>query len=125
MQKHPNYSFSIVIPCLNEKDYISNCLDSIIAQDYDKELIEIIIVDGESNDGTLDIVNKYKENYKNILVFKNPLKKTPRSLNIGIKHSKGEIIVILGAHAKIDKDFIKYNNYYLHEKNVKCTGNSI
>lgn len=122
MQNYPNYTFSIVIPCLNEKNYIPKCLDSILEQDYDLNLVEIIIVDGNSEDGTLDVIEGYKKKFKSLSVYSNPIKKTPRSLNIGIKNSKNEVVVILSAHAKIDKNFIKYNNHYLHEKNVKVTG---
>lgn len=122
MQMHPNYSFSIVIPCFNEKDYIAMCLDSILEQDYDMSLIEVIIVDGNSSDGTVNIVNGYKKKFKKFQVLSNPLRKTPRSLNIGIKSSTGEVVVILSAHAKIEKSFIKFNNHYLHERNVKVTG---
>lgn len=122
MQNFPSYSFSIVIPCFNEKNYISKCLDSILAQDYDLNLVEIIIVDGNSDDGTLNVIDDYKKKHAAIKLFINPIRKTPHSLNIGIKNSSNEVIVILSAHAKIDKDFIKYNNYYLREKDVKVTG---
>ena len=116
------YKFSIVIPCLNEEDYIGRCLDSIAAQNYDSELIEIVIVDGNSTDRTHDIIKEYQDKNPNIKLYFNPEKKTPRSLNIGIKNSTGDVVVILGAHTRIHEDFVKYNNHYLHEKNVKVTG---
>lgn len=116
------YSFSIVIPCYNERDNIGNCLDSIINQNYDHDLIDIVIVDGHSSDGTIDKVKSYQEKFPKITLLDNPVRKTPTSLNIGIKESKGEIIVILGAHASLDPDFIYYNNKYLTERNLKVTG---
>ncbi len=116
------YKFSIVIPCLNEEDYIARCLDSIIEQDYELDKIEIVIVDGLSKDRTREIVADYQKKYKNVKLYDNPKKKTPISLNIGIKNAQGDVVVILGAHTKIDKDFVKYNNQYLHEKDVKVTG---
>jgi len=122
MQSYPNFSFSIVIPCLNEKNYISKCLDSILEQDYDLNLVEVIIVDGNSDDGTLEIIEGYRRKIKKLFVYKNPEKKTPKSLNIGVKNSTGQVVIILSAHARIDKNFIKYNNHYLHEKDVKVTG---
>jgi len=122
MQTNSFYSFSIVIPCYNEKNYIADCLDSILEQDYDKNLVEIIIVDGGSKDGTLELINSYISKFGNIFLYNNPKKKTPRSLNIGIKNSRNQVVVILSAHAKIDKSFISYNNYYLWEKDVKVSG---
>ncbi len=114
--------FSIVIPCRNEKDYIEKCVQSILKQNYNSELIEIVIVDGFSNDGTREILNNLKETHNNILVLDNPSKKTPQALNIGIKKSSGDVVVILGAHTELDKNFIKLNNKFLIEKNVKVTG---
>jgi len=116
------YSFSIIIPCRNERNYIENCLISIVNQSYDPNLIEVIIVDAFSNDGTRDLVSKFQTKYPHIKMLDNPKKKTPQALNIGIKNSGGEIVVILGAHTEIDRNFISYNNKFHVEKNVLVTG---
>jgi cellulose synthase/poly-beta-1,6-N-acetylglucosamine synthase-like glycosyltransferase len=117
-----NYSFSIVIPTYNEQENIANCLDSILNQNYDKSLVDIVIVDGQSSDKTISKVRDYQQKFSNISLLENPVRKTPTSLNIGIKQAKGEIIIILGAHASLDPDFIFFNNKYLNEKNVQVTG---
>ncbi len=122
MHINKHFKFSIVIPTLNEEDYISDCIDSILDQTYDLDLIEIVIVDGNSTDRTIEIVNSYRQKHAHILVLNNPLKRTPISLNIGIKNSTGDVAVILGAHTKIDKEFVKLNNQYLIEQNVKVSG---
>lgn len=116
------YSFSIVIPSLNEENYIADCLNSILKQDYDTEKIEIIISDGYSTDKTRSIIADYIRTHKNIILVDNPEKKTPQALNIGIKNSHNEVVVILGAHTKLDNNFIKYNNFYLNTKNVMVSG---
>jgi cellulose synthase/poly-beta-1,6-N-acetylglucosamine synthase-like glycosyltransferase len=117
-----NYSFSIVIPTYNERDNITNCLDSILSQNYDMGLVDIVIVDGHSTDNTISKIKEYQQKFSNISVLENPERKTPTSLNIGVKQSKGEVIIILGAHASLDPDFIFFNNKYLNEKNLKVTG---
>ena len=116
------FSFSIIIPTYNEQDYIANCIDSILNQNYDNERIEIVIVDGNSSDKTLSIIREYQEKNPCIKLKKNPWRRTPQSLNIGIKESTGDVVVILGAHTTLDKDFIFFNNKYLNELNVKVTG---
>lgn len=116
------YSFSIVIPTFNEQDNIINCLNSILNQNYEKDLIEIIVVDGHSSDKTVEHIKNFQKKYSNINILENPIKKTPTSLNIGIKQAKGEVIVILGAHASLDPYFIYYNNKYLNEKKVNVSG---
>lgn len=116
------YSFSIVIPCRNEKKYIANCLQSIFNQSYNNKLIEIVIVDGCSDDGTLEIIDNIQKKHPNLKLLNNPEKKTPQALNIGVKNSSGEVIVILGAHTEIDENFIFYNNKCLNEKDVMASG---
>lgn len=116
------FSFSIIIPCKNEKNYIENCVTSIINQTYDLNLIEILIVDGYSNDGTREIIKNLVKKHANLKLLDNPHFKTPQALNIGIKNSSNEIIVILGAHTEIDKDFVELNNKFQIEKSVKVTG---
>jgi glycosyltransferase involved in cell wall biosynthesis len=51
---------SIVMPCFNQSKYIERSIKSIIEQKY--ENLELIVVDGGSKDGTLDIIKKYQSN---------------------------------------------------------------
>ena len=55
--------FSIIVPSLNNKKFLLNCLNSIFNQTYKN--YEIIVVDGGSTDGTLNILKKYKKKLKN------------------------------------------------------------
>ena len=53
------YNFiSVIVPAHNEQKYISQCLKSLIAQDYSKDRYEIIVVDNDSRDRTQEIVKK-------------------------------------------------------------------
>ncbi|RKY92103.1 MAG: glycosyltransferase family 2 protein, partial [Ignavibacteriae bacterium] len=83
MPANSKFSFSVVIPTYNEKEYLPLCLDSIINQNYDRDLVEIIVVDGLSTDGTLSVIKKYQSKHSGIKYFVNSEKKTPNALNIG------------------------------------------
>lgn len=52
-------SVSVVIPTLNAAGVLATCLDSIVAQDYPKEKLEVVIADGGSTDGTVAMAEKY------------------------------------------------------------------
>ncbi len=54
---------SIIIPCRNEKHFIAKCLDSILNQDYPKDNLEVLVVDGGSEDETRKIVEEYAKKY--------------------------------------------------------------
>lgn len=83
---------SIIIPTLNEESNIENCLKSIFQQDYPKQFIEVIVVDGNSTDNTVVIAKKYAAK-----VLYNSKATTGISRNIGIQASLGEIICFIDA----------------------------
>lgn len=117
---------SIVIPCKNEEKYISRCLKSIINSSYSKDLIEVFICDGKSQDSTIDIASYYTSNYPFIKILYNENETTPYGLNLGIKNSTGDVIIILGAHSEIQPDYIKNCLRDLdRDKNIACVGGYI
>jgi len=97
---------SIIIPCRNEERFIGNCLDSIIANDYPKERLEVLAIDGMSEEGTQGVIENYSKKYPWIKLLKNPKRITPVALNMGIMNSKGEIIIWMSAHNRYEKDYI-------------------
>ena len=113
---------SIIIPCRNEKKFIGKCLDSIIGQDYPKENLEVLVIDGMSEDGTRRIVEQYTAQYSHIKLLDNTKKITPCALNIGIKNAKGEIIMRMDGHATYEKDYISKCIKYLEEYNADNVG---
>jgi glycosyltransferase involved in cell wall biosynthesis len=115
---------SIIIPCRNEEKFIGKCLESILNQDYPKEKMEVLVVDGMSEDKTREVISKLKtQNSKlKIRVIDNPKKFTPFAFNIGIKEAKGEIIMLAGAHATYEKDYVSKCVKYLKEYNADNVG---
>jgi glycosyltransferase involved in cell wall biosynthesis len=97
---------SIIIPCRNEEKFIGSCLDSIIANDYPKESLEVLVVDGMSEDGTQVVIENYSKKYPWIRLINNPEKITPIALNKGIGNSKGEIIIWMSAHNQYERNYI-------------------
>jgi len=116
---------SIIIPCRNEEKFIGKCLDSIIEQDYPKDKTEILVMDGASEDGTRKIIEDYSKKYPLIKTLNNPQKFTPFALNIGIKNSKGEIIVRMDSHAGYEKDYVSKCVKYLKEYGADNVGGII
>ncbi|MBC8266263.1 MAG: glycosyltransferase [Flavobacteriales bacterium] len=91
---------SIIIPVLNQKQHLQNAIESVINQiftDY-----ELIIIDGKSDDGTLDIIKKYesKISYWESTIDKNIYD----AMNKGISKANGDWLYFLGADDKICKD---------------------
>ncbi len=106
---------SVIIPCRNEEKFISRCLDSIIKQDFPREKLEVLVVDGISEDRTREIIKDYSQKFSFIKFLSNPKKFTPFAMNIGIKNSQGEIIMKMDAHATYQTDYISKSVKYLRD----------
>lgn len=117
---------SVVIPCRNEEKYIKDCIVSILKQVQISDLIEILVIDGMSEDRTEEIVHSLGDPRKNIKIIKNPKKTTPAGLNLGIKNSKGRFIAIFGAHSKYGEDYLLncIKLFNLHPE-ISCVGGPI
>lgn len=114
---------SIVIPCRNEENYIARCIDSVLASDYPNDLIEIFVCDGKSDDRTPGIVQEYSGKNPQVKYVVNEKMTTPYALNLGIKQARGNVIIILGAHSELAKDYVSTCVSVLNEKpDVSCVG---
>ncbi|MFA5386127.1 MAG: glycosyltransferase family 2 protein [Candidatus Paceibacterota bacterium] len=122
MDKNSFPKVTIVIPCRNEERFIRKCLDSLIGQDYPKDKLEIFVLNGMSTDKTKQIVEKYSEKYSFIKAFDNPNKTSSYALNIGLKHSTGELFMHMGAHATYQNDHISKSVRYLIEYDADNVG---
>ena len=104
---------SVIIPCRNEEKFIGQCLDSVINNNYSKNKLEILVVDGMSDDGTRRILEKYTKEYPFIKFLDNYKKHIPCALNIGVRESRGEIIIRLDAHLFYPDDYLQKCVFYL------------
>lgn len=96
---------SVICPIFNEEKYIAKCIESILAQDYPKDDLEIIFVDGMSKDCTCEIIHEYIQKYPFIRLIDNPDRIVPLAMNKGIKVAKGDIIMRLDAHATYETNY--------------------
>lgn len=117
---------SIVIPCRNEIDYIDVCLRSVFAQVEPPGGIEIIVVDGMSEDGTRDILEDLKTKDSRLKIVDNVSQITPCARNLGIQAARGGFIAILDAHTVYAPTYIRTCIELLNEHpEVCCVGGPI
>ena len=96
---------SVIVPIYQEEKYISKCIDSMLSQDYPKDDLEIVLVDGMSKDRTREIVATYTAKYPFIRMIDNPERIAPCAMNRGIKEAKGDVIMRLDAHVYYPKNY--------------------
>ncbi len=97
---------SIVVPCRNEEHYIAECLDSVLACDYPQDRLEVLVVDGMSDDGTRQVLAEYATRHPLIRMVDNPRRITPVALNLAIQAARGDVIVRMDAHVVYPKNYV-------------------
>lgn len=114
------YDVSIVIPVYNVEDYLKECIESILKQDYDINKLEIILIDDGSIDNSLNICKKYREQYKNIKLIEQPNSGVSKARNNGIKNSLGKYIMLLDSDDTLSKSAIKnlFNFFEQHYNEI-------
>lgn len=114
---------SVIIPCRNERDYIGRCLETVFAQTWPADRLEVIVVDGMSDDGTRDRLTRLANSHANLKVVDNPRLTAPTAMNVGLDAAEGEYIVRVDAHAAIPPKYVEIGVQYLEKHpEVWCVG---
>jgi len=94
---------SIVLPTLDERSHLRDCLDSLLRQDA-ADIVEILVVDGGSTDGTREVVEREGGLVR---LLDNPRVTAAAAMNIGIAAATGEVICRADAHTIYASDYVR------------------
>jgi len=97
---------SVVIPMRNEAASIGDCVDAVLAQDYPAERLEVLVVDGESDDGSAAVIERYARDTGRVRLLSNPRRIVPPALNTAIRAARGDVIVRVDGHTRIAADYV-------------------
>ena len=87
-----NKSISVIIPAYNIEDLLEKCVTSVASQDYPKELLQIIVVDDGSTDGTPHIADELARKYSNVQVIHKENGGSSSARNVGIEAATGDYL---------------------------------
>jgi len=119
-------SVTAVVPCRNEAAYIETCLRSLLDQEEPPGGIEVLAVDGLSEDGTREIITRLAAQDSRLTLVDNPRRITPCGMNVGIRASRSPYVAILGAHAEYARDYLRQVVLVLDDRpDVACAGGPI
>ena len=113
---------SVICPIYNEEKYIGKCIESIMQQDYPKEDMEVLFVDGMSTDKTRSIITEYLPRCPYLRIVDNPHRIVPYAMNTGIEESKGEVIIRIDAHTSYESNYFSTLVRHLYELNADDVG---
>ena len=106
MSVSKNPSVSIIIPTYNEVDNIEAAVGKFLASEY-PNLLEILVIDGQSTDGTQDKVIGLSHIYSKVRLLENPQRIQSAALNIGLEACRGDIYLRADAHCDYAPNYIE------------------
>jgi len=106
---------SIIVPIRNEADFIEQAIKSVLDNDYPAARMEILVVDGMSDDDTREIVTRLSKADSRVMMLDNPKRTAPAAMNIGLKAARGDLFIRVDGHVEIPADFIAESIRSLHE----------
>jgi succinoglycan biosynthesis protein ExoA len=96
---------TVVIPASNEEAFLGACLESVCAQDYPH--LQIVVIDGASDDGTVAVVEKTMAADDRIELVRNERRNISTSLNLGLERARGVWLVRVDAHSTIRPSYVR------------------
>ena len=113
---------SVICPIYNEEIYVAHCLDSIQDQDYPKDDLEVLFVDGMSTDRTREIIQSYQTHCPYVRIIDNPERYVSWAMNRGIDASRGEVIIRIDAHTRYEPNYFSALVRRLYELDAADVG---
>lgn len=109
---------SVVLPALDERRFLRDCLDSLLAQDY-PNVTEILVVDGGSSDGTREMA---ESRGGNVRLVPNPGVTAAAAMNLGLKEATNDLIVRADAHTLYAPDYVRQSVRVLRASGASWAG---
>jgi len=100
------------MPVRNEAGFIKRAIRSVLDNDYPLQKMEVLVVDGMSDDGTRDVVQRLSKADSRVKMLDNPRRIVPTAMNIGLGVARGDLFTRIDGHAEIPMDFIA--------KSIRC-----
>ncbi|NTU79988.1 MAG: glycosyltransferase family 2 protein [Chloroflexales bacterium] len=116
---------SVIIPCRNEASFIARSLGTVLSQDYPADRMEVLVVDGMSDDATREVIARTVAAYPGaapVTVLDNPGQIAPTGMNIALAHACGEVIIRVDGHCEIAADYLRCCVVALEATGADCSG---
>ena len=118
---------SVIMPVRNEAEHIADSLDRLLAQHYETGKLEILVIDGMSEDATPLIVQEYVQKHPDIIrYFENPKRLSSAARNVALRNAKGEAVIIVDGHCFLDgNDMLQRVDAAFAQSGADCLGRPI
>ena len=121
-EPRPIRRISVIVPMLNEADYVEQFAGDVAAQDFEGD-VEVVVADGGSTDGSVDRLREAARRRKLALtVLQNPSRWVSHGLNACIRHADGDLLVRLDCHSRYAADYLRRCAVVAEETGAEAVG---
>jgi GT2 family glycosyltransferase len=114
---------TVIVPVRNEAAYIEKTLTKLVTGNYPPLRYEILVIDGESEDDTVAIVERLRRRFPQIRCFRNPKRWSSAARNIGVREGRGDYFVIIDGHCDVeDPDYLRRLVEAFERTGADCLG---
>ncbi|HMQ28164.1 MAG TPA: glycosyltransferase family 2 protein, partial [Acidimicrobiales bacterium] len=118
-------TFSVIMPIRNEAERIEPTLRSVLAQDLPPDRMEVLVVDGRSDDDTREVVARVAGDDPRVRLLDNPERIVPTALNRGLAEARGDVIVRVDGHCALPPGYLARCESMLAETGADCVGGMV
>jgi succinoglycan biosynthesis protein ExoA len=121
---HPHPFVTVVLPIRNEAGFIERSLGALLAQDYPADRLEILVMDGMSDDDTREIIGRMLApgHAVSVRVLDNPGRIVPVAMNLALGQARGDVIVRVDGHTVVAPDYVRACVESLRANGADCVG---
>lgn len=98
---------SVMLPIRNEARRIDAALASVLSQDYPADRMEVIVIDGISDDGTRERVEAAAARDARVRLIDNPRRIVPTGMNLATARARGAVLIRVDGHCEIERDYVR------------------
>ncbi len=115
-----NTFITVMVPVRNEEKFILTTLEQLYEQSYPKDRYEVLVIDGMSDDRTVELVDEFSRDREDfdVKVFVNENRLSSSARNIAVKNGKGDYFLLIDGHVYIPSCYL----LKAHDEAIKATG---
>lgn len=112
--------FSLIVPAKDEAVVVSRCLDSLLALDYPKDKMEIIVVAGGSSDSTCEVCQGFSKRHPGLIrtVIEGASRGKPAALNLALSYATGDIVGVFDADSVPQRSVLRKVVPYFEDADI-------
>lgn len=118
----PSPVVTVVVPMLDERGFIEPCLAGFARQDHPLDLLDVVVVDGGSTDGSRAYVDELARTVGWVRVIDNPKRRASAAFNAGVAAAKGSVVCLFSAHGVPDPSYVRRSVEVLDETGAAGVG---